>query len=170
MYTHAHTQTDRRTDGQGELGTVPGSLSSPPPPISLVSPLFLSSRYEFRLVRVTAPPSLLPFPPLQGNSTLTVVTVYCLSTISSTPSCSQWQAVNAKGGVEREKKNVYVYALPTFSHYFPFPSKGGVLVLGKGMAWPRRHWHVHASSFQFNFFIFYFYTFPHALSSSQGDA
>lgn len=173
MYTHTHTrtrtQTDGQTDGQGELGTTlgPCPFFSPPP----THILGLSSLSLFK-VRIPfgpsyCPPSLLPFPPLQGNS-LSLSTVYSLLSLvvlhRAVPgSCLQ------KGGRKRKKKCVCVYALPTFSHTVSsLPSKGDVLVLGKGMAWPRWHWHVHASSFQFNFFIFFLYFSARSLFVAGG--
>lgn len=60
--------------------------------------------------------------------------------------------------VEREKKKCMCVHCRLSRIIFPSLARG-VLVLGKGMAWPRRHWHVHASSFQFNFFLYFFLYF-----------
>lgn len=122
----------------------------------MVSPLFLSLKVRIPFGPSYCPPS--PPPPLQGNSLSQ--SVYCLLLSLVVLHCAVSGRQLCKKGVEREKKNVYVCALPTFSHYLPFPSKGA------SWSWERA-WHGHAGigmcmhhhRFNSTFYIFYFILF-----------
>lgn len=106
MYTHTRTrtrtQTDRRTRGVRDRSWVL-VLSSPPPPTYIHG---LSSLSLFKVRIPFGPRCCPPRPPLsRGTHSLSLSTVYLLSLVVL------HRAVPgnyAKGGVEREKKNVSV--------------------------------------------------------------